>query len=122
MLPYRKQNLTPFFSHWVRSAIDRTILVECAARPGTVNAKNSCCIFLFNPPPLPTTLPYPPECRKHYVHCLVMGLSRPAIADMDRGAYEKLRKMYNQLDIPGPDVPRPEEMEMAKLCKHPFCK
>lgn len=56
------------------------------------------------------------------MHCLVMGLSRPAIASMDQGAYESLRKLYNNLDIPGPNIPGAEEMEMTKLCKHPFCK
>lgn len=59
---------------------------------------------------------------KHYVHCLVMGLARPAMAGMDRGAYEKLRSIYNNLDIRGPPIVGAEDMEIANLCKHPFCK
>lgn len=60
--------------------------------------------------------------RKHYVHCLVMGLSKAAVNGMDQGAYEMLRKMYNSLDIPGPMVVAAEDMEINHLCKHPFCK
>lgn len=56
------------------------------------------------------------------MHSLAMGLSRPAMAGIDQGAYETLRKLYNDLDIPGPSIVGAEEMEMATLCKHPFCK
>lgn len=51
-----------------------------------------------------------------------MALARPALANMDQGAYEKLRKMYNRLDIPGPNIAPAAEMEIAKLCTHPFCR
>lgn len=67
----------------------------------------------------------PPEnvlLSKHYVHCLLMGLARPAVVGQDEGAYEKLRGMYNALDIKGEAVPPPEEMDIAKLCKQPFCR
>lgn len=56
------------------------------------------------------------------MHCLVMGLARPAMAGMDHGAYENLRRIYNRLDIPGPLIAPAEEMEITKLCGHPFCK
>ncbi|CAN0120612.1 unnamed protein product [Ectocarpus sp. 12 AP-2014] len=58
---------------------------------------------------------------KHYVHCLVMMLRRPAILGVDKGSYEKLRKLYNGLDIAGPDIEAAEDMDMAMLCKHQFC-
>lgn len=61
-------------------------------------------------------------CSKHYVHCLLMGLARPAMAAQDKGAYEKLRSLYNGLDIKGELVPPPEEMDIAKLCRQPFCR
>lgn len=51
-----------------------------------------------------------------------MGLARPAMAGLDEGAYEKLRAMYNSLDIAGPAIVAAEDMEIANLCKHPFCK
>lgn len=51
-----------------------------------------------------------------------MGLARPAMAGVDEGAYEKLRAMYNSLDIAGPAIVAAEDMEIANLCKHPFCK
>ncbi|CAM9167443.1 unnamed protein product, partial [Ectocarpus sp. 6 AP-2014] len=58
---------------------------------------------------------------KHYVHCLVMMLKRPAILGVDKGSYEKLRKLYNSLDIAGPVIEAAEDMDMAMLCKHQFC-
>ncbi|CBN76793.1 hypothetical protein Esi_0000_0634 [Ectocarpus siliculosus] len=58
---------------------------------------------------------------KHYVHCLVMMLKRPAILGVDKGSYEKLRKLYNSLDIAGPNIEAAEDMDMAMLCKHQFC-
>lgn len=51
-----------------------------------------------------------------------MGLARPAVAGIDRGSYEKLRTMYNGLDIKGPQVVPAEEMEIAHLCKQHFCR
>ncbi|CAN0501656.1 unnamed protein product, partial [Ectocarpus sp. 8 AP-2014] len=38
-----------------------------------------------------------------------------------KGSYEKLRKLYNGLDIAGPDIEAAEDMDMAMLCKHQFC-
>lgn len=70
------------------------------------------------PRPAPSTQLH----RKHYVHCLVMGLAKPAMNGVDQGAYEMLRQMYNSLDIPGPNVVGAEDMEINHLCKHPFCK
>lgn len=46
----------------------------------------------------------------------------PALMDLDEGSYEKLRALYNGLDIKGEDILAPEEMDMAKLCSHQFCK
>ena len=51
-----------------------------------------------------------------------MGLSKPAMVGADQGAYENLRRIYNRLDIPGPNIAPAEEMEITKLCNHPFCK
>lgn len=44
------------------------------------------------------------------------------MAGLDGGAYERLRKIYNSLDIPGPIISAAEDMEIATLCKHPFCR
>lgn len=51
-----------------------------------------------------------------------MGLARPAVAGQDKGAYERLRNLYNGLDLRGEPVPPAEEMDIAKLCKQPFCR
>ncbi|CAN0171041.1 unnamed protein product [Ectocarpus sp. 4 AP-2014] len=50
-----------------------------------------------------------------------MMLRRPAILGVDKGSYEKLRKLYNGLDIAGPDIQAAEDMDMAMLCEHQFC-
>ena len=44
------------------------------------------------------------------------------MAGLDGGAYERLRNIYNSLDIPGPNIVGAEDMEIATLCKHPFCR
>lgn len=51
-----------------------------------------------------------------------MGLSRAAVAGKDQGSYEKLRALYNSLDISGPAVVPAQDMEIEKLCDQRFCR
>lgn len=49
-------------------------------------------------------------------------LKGPALMGLDQGSYEKLRKLYNGLDIPGAQITPADEMDLATLCEHQFCK
>lgn len=110
---------TPRLRDHVRRMLLR--LFDCTSGP--LNRTSRLSFFFLRRLPCPS-LPFPSHRarRKHYVHCLVMALARPALDKMDQGAYEKLRRIYNRLDIPGPNIVPPGEMEISKLCEHPFCR